>query len=224
MGKTNSSTKSDALDFTDLNGSISNAIIFPDSHFGLESEVWANGQRIADMLPVSFKTFGDLTEEDVDAAIEKAKGAELQVKKWGETSSAISRYIKALIKVRETQAKVNEDIAEARVSIAQIEKELKTNLAASELEYRKIVGGSRSAIATVQDDLQISLNRIANQYTETKAKKQERVTTETTKKEPTAYEEQTTSLVDKFRQLREGRYSGSSFGITQRVKASGSEK
>jgi hypothetical protein len=212
--------KSNDLDLSDLNGNISNAIIFPDSHFGLELEVWENAQRIADMLPAGFKVFGDLGDEDVASAIEKAKGAELQSKNWSEYSTAISRYLKALIKVRETQSTVSENVAQSRVTVAQIEKDLKTSFAGLEAEYRKIVGDSRSAIAGKQYDLELSLNRIASQYTEGKAKKQERLTTETTKKEPTPYEEQTTSLVDKFRQLREARYSGTSFGVTQRMKAS----
>jgi hypothetical protein len=213
--------KSDnGLNLSDLNGSISNAIVFPDSHFGLESGVWENAQRIADMLPVDFKVFGDLTEEDIAFSVEKAKGAELQAKNWAEQSAAISRYLKSLQKVRETQSTVSENVAGARVATAQIEKDLKTSLANLELEYRKIVGGSRSAIAGSQDDLEISLNRIASQYSESFTKKQAKLTNESKEKVPTAYEEQTTSLVDKFRKIRDERYSGASAGITQRIKAS----
>ena len=216
--KPKASTSSSALDLSDLNGSISNAIVFPDSHFGLESGVWDNAQRIADMLPVDFKVFGDLSEEDIASSIEKAKGAELQAKNWAEQSTAVSRFLKSLQKVRESQATISENIAGARVATAQIEKDLKTSLATLELEYRKIVGGSRSAIAGVQDDLNISLNRISAQYSESLAKKQDKITGESTKKEPTPYEEQVTTISDRFRQLREARYAGASVGVTQRVR------
>nr|ADO19249.1 hypothetical protein Nfla_7901 [Nostoc flagelliforme str. Sunitezuoqi] len=91
-----------------------------------------------------------------------------------------------------------------------------------ESKFRQTIGSNRSAIAGVQDDLSISLGRIASQYSQTKAKKLLNVQTETAKKEPTPYEEQTTSLVDRFRQLREARYSGSSLGITQRIKSANS--
>lgn len=211
--------KNNALNLSDLNGDVSKALVFPDSHFGLESAVWENAQRIADMLPVDVKVFGDLSEEDVAAALDKAKGAEFQAKNWSEYSTAISRYLKALYKVREKQAEVAENTAEARVAHAELEKNLSTTLANLESKFRQVVGSNRSAIAGVQDDLNISLGRIASQYSEQKAKKQEKVTTESTKKEPTPYEEQTNSLVDKFRQLREARYSGSSVGITQRLKS-----
>ncbi|BAY99889.1 hypothetical protein NIES37_38720 [Tolypothrix tenuis PCC 7101] len=210
--------KNGALSLSDLSGDVSKAIVFGDSHFGLESAVWDNAQRIADMLPVDIKVFGDLTEEDVASAVEKAKGAEFQAKNWTEYSTAISRYLKALYKVREKQAEVSENVAEARVQQAELEKSLGTSLANLESKFRQIVGGSRSAIASVQDDLEISLGRIASQYSEGKAKKQEKLNTETTKKEPTPYEEQTASLVDRFRQLREARYEGASVGITQRIK------
>jgi hypothetical protein len=208
------------LDLSDLNGTVSSAIVFPDSHFGLESAVWKNAQRIADMLPVDLRVFGDLDETEVATFIDKAKGAEIQAKNWNEYSTAVSRYLKAFQKVREKQSEVSENVAEARNVHAELEKSLSSNLANLESKYRQIVGGNRSAIAGIQDDLTISLNRIASQYTESKAKKQEKLNTESTKKEPTPYEEQTTSLVDKFRQLREARFSGASAGITQRIKAS----
>lgn len=211
-------SKGNGLDLSDLNGNVSNAMIFPDSHFGLESAVWKNAQRIADMLPVDVTVFGDLEETEVATFIDKAKGAEIQAKNWGEYSTAVSRYLKAFQKVKEKQSEVSENVAEARNIHAELEKALHTNLANLELKYRQIVGGSRSAKAGVQDDLSISLNRIASQYIESKAKKQERLS-ELTKKEPTPYEEQTVSLVEKFRQLREARYSGASAGITQRIKA-----
>ncbi|MBW4617222.1 MAG: hypothetical protein KME21_29105 [Desmonostoc vinosum HA7617-LM4] len=211
--------KNNGLNLSDLSGDISKTLVFKDSHFGLDSAVWENAQRITDMLPVDFKVFGDLTEEDIATAVEKAKGAEFQAKNWAEYSTAISRYLKSLYKVREKQAEVSENVGEARVAHAELEKNLSTNLANLESKFRQIVGGSRSAIASVQDDLTISLERIASGYSETLAKKQQKAQTEAAKKEPTPYEEQTLSLVDKFRQLREARYSGSSFGITQRIKS-----
>ncbi|MCC5600848.1 hypothetical protein [Nostoc favosum] len=214
--------KNTGLNLSDLNGDISKALIPRDSHFGLDSAIWENAQRIADMLPVNFKVFGDLTEEDVASALEKAKGAEFQAKNWAEYSTAISRYLKSFYKVTEKQAEVSENVGESRVAHAELEKNLSTNLANLESKFREIVGGSRSSIASAQDDLGISLGRIASQYSETLAKKQAKLTAETTKKEPTPYEEQTTSLVDKFRQLREARYSGTPLGITQRIKSANS--
>lgn len=214
--------KSNGLNLSDLNGDVTKALIPLDSHFGLESAVWENAQRIADMLPVDIKVFGDLTEEDVATAVEKAKGAEFQAKNWAEYSTAVSRYLKAFYKVREKQAEVSENIGEARVQNAELEKNLSATLANLESKFRQTIGSNRSALASVQDDLAISLGRIASQYSETKAKKQEKVQTEAAKKEPTPYEEQTNSLVDRFRQLREARYSGTSLGITQRIKSANS--
>lgn len=211
------SPKDGALNLSDLSGDLSKAIVFPDSHFGLESAVWENAQRIADMLPVNVKVFGDLTEEDIADALDKAKGAEFQSKKWTEYSSAISRYLKALYKVSEKQAEVSENVGEARVQHAELEKNLGTSLANLESKFRQIVGGSRSAITGVQDDLTISLGKIADQYSESKAKKQEKLTTEKAQKEPTPYEEQTSNLVNRFQELRNARYSGTP-GITQRIK------
>ncbi len=91
-------------------------------------------------------------------------------------------------------------------------------LATLESKYRQITGTSRSAIAGVQDDLQINLGRIVSQYADSRAKKQERLNTEPAVKQTTAYEEQAATLVDRYRQLREARYSGASFGVTERVK------
>ncbi|WP_414546266.1 hypothetical protein [Nostoc sp. CCY0012] len=209
--------KDGALNLSDLGGDVSKAIVFPDSHFGLESAVWGNAQRIADMLPVDVKVFGDLTEEDIADALDKAKGAEFQSKKWTEYSSTISRYLKALYKVREKQAEVSENVAEARVQHAELEKNLGTSLANLESKFRQIVGGSRSAIAGVQDDLTISLGKIADQHSESKAKKQQKLQTEKAQKEPTPYEEQTSNLVTRFQELRNARYSGTP-GITQRIR------
>ncbi len=214
------SPKNNGLNLDDLNGSVSNAIVFSDSHFGLESAVWTNAQRIADMLPVNIKVFGDLTDEDIADALDKAKGAEFQAKNWAEYSTAITRYLKAFYKVREKQAEVSENVAEARVQHAELEKSLGVSLANLESKYRQIVGGSRSAIAGVQDDLVISLSKIADQYSESKAKKQEKLTAEKVKKEPTPYEEQTSNLVSRFQELRNARFSGTP-GITQRVKKVG---
>ncbi|MBE9210079.1 hypothetical protein IQ244_27005 [Nostoc sp. LEGE 06077] len=216
--KSESSTDG-ALTLSDLSGDVSKALVLPDSHFGLESGVWANAQRIADMLPVSIKVFGDLSEEDVAEALDKAKGAEFQAKNWAEYSTATSRYLKALYKVKEKQAEVSENVAEARVQHAELEKNLSTNLANLESKFRQIIGNSRSQIAGVQDDLGINLGKISSQYSEGKAKKQQKLTEETTKKEPTPYEEQTSNLVTRFQELRNARYSGTP-GITQRIKQS----
>ncbi|GAX38862.1 hypothetical protein [Nodularia sp. NIES-3585] len=211
-------TNNDGLDLSDLNGDISHAIVFPDSHFGLSSAVWANAQRIADMLPIDIKVSGDLSEEDIASIADKAKGAELQAKNWTEQLALVSRYTKALLKTREKQADVAKNVGETRVAIAEIEKDLGTALAALESKYRQIVGGSRSALAGVQDDLGISLGKIASQYSDGKAKKQERLNSESVKKEPTPYEEQTSNLVTRFQELRNTRFSGTP-GVTQRINA-----
>ncbi|MBD6620066.1 hypothetical protein FNW02_30785 [Komarekiella sp. 'clone 1'] len=209
--------KNEGLNLSDLNGDVSKALVFKDSHFGLESAVWENAQRIADMLPVNVRTFGDLTDEHIALAAENAKGAEIQLKNWTEYDALISRYLKALIKNREKQASVAENVGEARVTLAQMEKNLGVSLANLESKFRQIVGGSRSALAGVQDDLEISLGKIASQYSEGKAKKQEKLQAEKTKKEPTPYEEQTSNLVTRFQELRNARYSGTP-GITQRIR------
>jgi hypothetical protein len=209
--------KNGGLNLSDLSGDISKALVFPDSHFGLESAVWENAQRIADMLPVNVRTFGDLTDEHIASAAENAKGAEIQLKNWTEYDALISRYLKALIKNREKQASVAENVGEARVTLAELEKNLGVSLANLESKFRQIVGGSRSAIAGVQDDLEISLGKIASQYSEGRAKKQQKLQAETTKKEPTPYEEQTSNLVTRFQELRNARYSGTP-GITQRIQ------
>ncbi|MCC5639803.1 hypothetical protein LC593_29055 [Nostoc sp. CHAB 5844] len=214
--KSESSTDG-ALTLSDLNGDVSKTLVLPDSHFSLESGVWANAQRIADMLPVSIKVFGDLSEEDVAEALDKAKGAEFQAKNWAEYSTAISRYLKALYKVKEKQVEVSENVAEARVQHSELEKNLSTNLANLESKFRQIIGNSRSSVAAVQDDLGISLGKISSQYSEGKAKKQQKLTEEITKKEPTPYEEQTSNLVTRFQELRNARYSGTP-GITQRIQ------
>ncbi|NDJ26062.1 hypothetical protein GS682_31685 [Nostoc sp. B(2019)] len=212
--------KNEGLNLSDLNGDVSKALVFKDSHFGLESAVWENAQRIADMLPVNVRTFGDLTDEHIASAAENAKGAEIQLKNWTEYDTLTSRYLKALIKTREKQASVAENVGEARVTLAEMEKNLGVSLANLESKFRQIVGGSRSAIAGVQDDLGISLGKIADQYSEGKAKKQEKLQAEKTKKEPTPYEEQTSNLVTRFQELRNARYSGTP-GITQRIRSVG---
>lgn len=205
-----------SLELSDLNGSVKNAIVFQDSHFGLESAVWDNAQRIADMLPVKVQVFGDLDEKTVADAVDKAKGAEIQSKYWTEYSAAISRYLKAFHKVQEKQSETAENVAEARLRQAELEKELGTTLASIESRYRQIVGTYRSAIAGTQDDLDIGLARIASQYATAKAKKDEKEQTDA-KKEETPYAKQTASLVDRFRKTREARYAGSIGGITRRV-------
>ncbi len=70
----------------------------------------------------------------------------------------------------------------------------------------------------MQDDLQINLGRIVSQYADSRAKKQERLNTETAVKQPTAYEEQAATLVDTYRRFREARYPGASLGNTERLK------
>ncbi|MBW4617508.1 MAG: hypothetical protein KME21_30710 [Desmonostoc vinosum HA7617-LM4] len=208
--------QNNSLELSDLSGSVKSAIVFSDSHFGLESAVWQNAQRIADMLPIDVQVSGDLNEEIVLTAVDKAKGAELQAKNWGEYSTAISRYLKAFYKIKEKQSEVAENVAEARLKHAELEKELGTTLATLESKYRQVVGSYRSATAGTQDELEISLNRIATQYTKAKSARDEREQSEE-KREETPYAKQTASLVDRFRKAREARYSGATAGITCRV-------
>ncbi|MBD2491949.1 hypothetical protein [Aulosira sp. FACHB-615] len=211
-------SKGGELSLSDLGGDVGQAIVFSDGHFGLESAVWQNAQRIADMLPINIKVFGDLSEEDVAEALDKAKGAEFQSKNWTEYSAAISRYLKALHKVREKQAEVSENVAESRVEIAELEKNLSISLANLESKFRQIVGNSRASVAGVQDDLKISLGKISSQYSEGKSNKLNKLTEEKAKKEPTPYEEQSSNLLTRFQELRNARYSGTP-GITQRIRS-----
>ncbi len=211
-------SKNNSLNLDDLNGNVKNAIVFSDSHFGLESAVWQNAQRIADMLPIDVQVSGDITEETVLNLLDKAKGAELQAKNWTEYAAAFSRYLKAFYKVKQKQGEVAESAASARLKHAELEKELGVALAGLESKYRQVVGSYRSAVASTEDDLQINLNRIASQYTEAKVKKNEREQTHA-KKEETPYGKQTASLVERFRKAREARYSGVGVGITRRVSA-----
>lgn len=208
--------QNNGLNLSDLGGDITKPIIFPGGHYGLESAVWESAQRVADLLPVKVQVSGDLDEQTVFDATENAKGAEIQAKCWTEYSAAISRYLKTFYKIREKQSETAENVAETRLKVAQLEKDLGTTLASLESQYRQVVGSYRSSIASTQDDLTINLNKIASQYTQLKAKKEERLETEA-KKEETPFAKQTTSLVEKFRKAREARYSGASAGITRRA-------
>lgn len=212
-------TNSNSLDLADLRGSLENAIIFPDSHFGLKEDLWKNAQRIADLLPVDVQVFGDLEESTVLDLIEKAKGAELQQKNWGEYSASVSRYLKALKKIREKQSEIAENASEALLELTEIESELSKTLAGNESKRRQVIASNRSAIANAENELSISLNRIASQYTETVTKRTQSLTEEKTK-EQTPVAKQTESLVERFRKARESRHSGIMTGITQRAKVS----
>jgi hypothetical protein len=222
MPTKSSKPKTDATDnslvLSDLNGDIDKTLVHADSHFGLSSAVWKNAQRIADMLPIDLQVFGDLSEEDVAYIIDKTKGSDIQLKNWTEYSSQTDKFLKNLIKIREKQILVAENTAEARVSIAELEKELGTNLANLESKFRQIMGNSRSAIAAAQDDLAISLGKIASQYSENKEKKQAKLSEAKEKREPTAYETQTSDLAARFQELRQQRCA-SAIGVTQRIKA-----
>ncbi len=206
--------QSSEFSLTDLGGDIKKAIVFPDSHFGLEFDLWANAQRIADMLPINVQVMGDLEEQTVLDALEKAKGAEIQAKYWTEYSSVISRFLKAFYKVKEKQSETAENVAEARLKHAELEKDLGTTLASLESRYRQVVGSYRGALAGTQDDLDNSLARITSQYAQTRAKREEKEQSEANK-EQTPYAKQTTTLVEKFRKAREARYSGAP-GVTHR--------
>lgn len=173
------------LDLSDLQGDVSKPLINKDSHFGLDvgQSVWADAQRIADMLPVKFQMSGDLTEQQVLNAIELAKGADIQLKHWTEYSASVKKYLAVAHKIAEKQASTAESVAEARVERAKLEQELGKTIASLEKQYREITGGYRSAIATTQDDLGISLKRITAQYNDNKNKKVERESAEKNKEE-----------------------------------------
>ena len=215
--KQGQSTQSNAFNLSDLGGEVKSPIIFPDGHFGLESAIWNNAQRIADTLPIDVRVSGDINEQIVIDITEKAKGAELQQKCWTEYSSAVSRYLKAFQKIKEKQAEVAENVAQKRLDIANLEKDLGTTLASLESQYRQVVGSYRGAIATKQDEMTINLAKISEQYTQTKAKREEAQQLEV-KKDESAFTKQSTSLIDRFRKAREARYAGASVGITHRVK------
>ncbi|MCC5634639.1 hypothetical protein LC593_02010 [Nostoc sp. CHAB 5844] len=210
--------QSNGLDVSDLRGTVKNAIVFPDNHFGLEAAVWNNAQRIANLLPINVQVSGDLYDETVVDLIEKAKGAELEQKNWTEYSAALSRYLKAFKKIKEKQIEVAESTAEALVEHTELESDLGKTLANLESKRRQTIGNYRSAIGVTQNDLEINLNKIASQYSQTIVKRTEREESEN-KKEETPIAKQTTNLVEKFRKARESRYSGAMAGITQRISA-----
>jgi hypothetical protein len=174
--------KANGLDLSDLNGDIRSPLMPPDGHFGLSSDVWINAQRIADALPFAVVVNGDLNEEVVNQAIETSKGLKLQADYWKEYSAAISSALKEYYKVLEKQAEVAENVSEARLRHAELEKDLGKTLASLESRYRQIIGNSRSAIAGIQDELNINLNKIVSQHTQNSAKRQESLTTESAQK------------------------------------------
>lgn len=210
--------KKNDLDLSDLSGDISKPIIFPDPHFGLEEQVWLEAQKVAALLPVEVRAYGDLDDEYVQQITDSAKGAEIQGKMWTESRAQVEKYLKGLKKIREEQSTQALKVAEARVELAELEKTLKTDLANNESKYRNIVGNSRSSIASVQDSLAINLGNIAAKYSEGKATKLAKATEEKTPREPTEFETQVSSVVQKFRENQAARWAIAP-GITQRLKS-----
>lgn len=218
MAKVNERGRSNGLDLSDLNGEVSSPLMPPDGHFGLSSDVWLNAQRIADALPFNVVVSGDINEEIVFQAIEDSKGMKLQANFWKEYSSAVSATLKEYYKILEKQGEVAENIGEARLRHAEFEKDLASTLAKLESRFRQTAGNSRSAIAGIQDELNISLNKISSQYSQNTAKRQESLATESTQKnEETAFRKQEQTILEKFRMRRGTRYSGAMAGLTQRI-------
>jgi hemerythrin superfamily protein len=181
MARSDSKPKSNGLDISDLNGDVSSPLMPADGHFGFSSEVWTNAQRIADALPFPVVVHGDINEEIVNQAIENSKGMKLQSNFWKEYSTAIQSSLKEYYKILEKQGEVVENVAEARLRHAEFEKDLTKNLASIESRYRQVIGNSRSAIAGIQDELNISLNKIVAQHSQSAAKRQESLANESSK-------------------------------------------
>ena len=197
------------LDLSDLNSVIDTAWMPDDGHFGLNSGIWKNVQARADLLPFKVNVYGDLTEEDLTIAADVAKSAEIQVENWNENKALVERTLKARKKVLESQQIVAEKVSELLLEQAKLEAELAKNLGADESEYRKVIGTSRATTQNQQEDLKLSLLKIANQYTEGRAKKLELVNNQATiDKEVTPYQEQLSSIKEKFRANRQARFDG----------------
>jgi hypothetical protein len=206
------------LDLSDLNSPIGAAWMPSDGHFGLDSGIWDNIQAIADLLPFKVNVYGDLTEEELTLAADVAKSAEIQAENWNENKSLVERTLKARKKVLESQQTVAEKVSELRLEQAKLEAELAKNLGADESEYRKVIGSSRATTQNQQEDLKLSLIKIANQYAEGRAKKIELINTQETKeKEVTPYQEQITGIREKFKSYRAARLEGQPVAIMRRA-------
>ena len=206
------------LDLSDLNSPIGAAWIPNDGHFGLDSGIWANIQATADLLPFKVNVYGDLTEEDLTIAADVAKSAEIQAENWNENKALVERTLKARKKVLESQQTVAEKVSELRLEQAKLEAELSKNLGADESEYRKVIGASRATTENQQEDLKLSLLKIANQYTEGRTKKLELLNSQETKeKEITPYQEQITGIREKFKSYRAARLEGQPVAIMRRA-------
>ena len=206
------------LDLSDLNSAIGTAWMPEDGHFGLDSGIWANVQAIADLLPFKVSVYGDLTEEDLTIATDVAKSAEIQAENWNENKSLVERTLKARKKVLESLQTVAEKVSELRLEQAKLEADLAKNLGADESEYRKVIGVSRATTQNQQEDLKLSLLKIANQYTEGRAKKLELLNNQEIKeKEITPYQEQISGIREKFKANRQARLEGQPVAIMRRA-------
>lgn len=207
-----------SLDLSDLNSPTNAAWMPSDGHFGLDSGIWGNIQAIADLLPFKVNVYGDLTEEDLTLAADVAKSAEIQAEHWNENKSLVERTLKARKKVLESQQTVAEKVSELRLEQAKLEAELAKNLGADESEYRKVIGSSRATTQNQQEDLKLSLIKIANQYAEGRAKKIELINNQEIKeKEVTPYQEQITGIREKFKTYRAARLEGQPVAIMRRA-------
>lgn len=197
------------LDLSDLNSAIGTAWMPDDGHFGLDSGIWENVQARADLLPFKVNVYGDLTEEDLTIATDVAKSAEIQAAYWKENESLVDRTLKDRKKVLESQKTIAEKVSELRLEQAKLEAELTKNLGANEVEYRKVIGVSRATTQNQQEDLELSLLKIANQYTEGRTKKLELFNNQATiDKEVTPYQAQLSSIREKFKANRQARLDG----------------
>lgn len=207
------------INTSDLRGSVQNPLIPADSHFGLSKSVWDDAQKIANLLPINIPVFGDVEEETVLHLIEQTKAAEIQVKHWTEVDSTTKKYLNLLNRAREKQANVARNVAQTNLTLAELEAELGAELADIESKRRQVVANYRKDIQSTQDDLVISLNRIAEQYLKDRDRKEQAIAAQGQKeKEQTPFIKQTASLADKFRQKREARCNLPPVNITARLK------
>jgi hypothetical protein len=199
-----------------LDGRIDRAVVFPDSHFGLESAIWENAQRICDLLPIPIKISGDLEEQEVADMSDKAKGAQIQAIWWTAYAADVSSYLKSFYKIREKQADIAETTSEYRLKVAELEKELGTTLAGNEAKYRGTIADYRSGITTKQDELEISLSRVVSNYTTNKNKREIAESSES-KKDQSPFNLQKTKLTERIKLGRDSKVANPSLGITTRI-------
>lgn len=215
--KTSAPSNSKSLDLSGLKGDISFPIIDKDDYFGLDKDIWSAAERLSAQLPIDIRVQGDLTSEEVNLAIEQAKGSEIQANFWKEYDSAISTYLKNYKKILESRKAIASNVSNTRLSQVQLEKELGIELVSLEQQVRKIKGEYLSSKATTSIKLEANLDNIVERFTEAAAKAAIPTGEE---KQPTEFSLETKSLLQAFRERRGARFSDPGSGITQRIRGS----